>query len=239
MNDLPPSVSFSQYGEDLLVWKHFGEKRTGFFVEVGANDPEEISNSLFLERNGWSGILVEPQSTCCERLRQARPKARLFQVACGSPEQRGKAVLHLKGHTSKLVSTPAVDLSVIRHEEVQVITLDDVLEQAGNPQIDFVSIDVEGDDIQVLRGFDIKRHRPRLIIIEDDYQNRLEIYRYMKQQGYRLVKRTGCNNWYIPKGQSFTLTTRWEKVWLFRKMFISTPIRKLKATVMGEKRDNG
>jgi FkbM family methyltransferase len=236
MNELPLLASFSQYGEDLLVWKYFGEKRTGFFVEVGACDPEEISNTLLLERNGWNGILVEPQSTCCERLRQARPKAQLFQVACGSPEQRGKAILHLKGQTSKLTSLTGADLAAVRHEEVQVITLDDVLEQAGNPQINFISIDVEGNDLQVLRGFDIKRHRPQLIVIEDDYQYRLEIYRFMKQQGYRLVKRTGCNNWYIPKGQSFPLTTRWEKVWLFRKMFLSTPIRKLKAILTGEKK---
>jgi FkbM family methyltransferase len=236
MIDLPLSTSFSQYGEDVLVWKYFGEKRTGVFVEVGANDPEENSQTLLLERNGWTGILVEPQSTCCERLRQARPKAKLFQVACGSPQQRGKVFLQLKGATSKLVSPASADLSAIRHEEVQLITLDEVLEQAGNPRIDFLSIDVEGNDLEVLRGFDIQRHRPQLIVIEDDYQRRLEIYRYLKQQGYRLVKRIGSNNWYIPKGQLFTLTTGWEKIWLFRKMFISTPIRKLKAIVTGEKK---
>jgi FkbM family methyltransferase len=234
--ELSLSTSFSQYGEDLLIWKYFGEKKTGIFVEVGANDPEENSNTLLLERNGWTGILVEPQSTCCERLRQARPKAKLFQVACGSPQQRGKVFLQLKGQTSKLVSPASTDLSATRHEEVQLITLDEVLEQAGNPRIDFLSIDVEGNDLEVLRGFDIPKHRPPLIVIEDDYQSRLEIYRYLKQQGYRLVKRTGSNNWYIPKEQPFTLTTGWEKVWLFRKMFISTPIRKLKAIVTGEKR---
>jgi Methyltransferase FkbM domain len=126
-------------------------------------------------------------------------------------------------------------LSLIRHEEVQVVTLDDILAQADNPRIDFLSIDVEGNDLQVLRGFDIQRHRPQLIIIEDDYRSRLRIYSHLKQQGYRLVKRTGSNNWYVPKSEPFTLTTGWEKIMLFRKMFLSTPVRLLKAAISGEK----
>lgn len=236
MNNLSLSTSFSQYGEDILVWEYFGKRKTGFFVEVGANDPEENSQTFLLERNGWNGILIEPQSTCCERLRQARPKARLFQVACGSPGQRGRVCLQIKGQVSKLILSASADLSAIRHEEVQVITLDDVLEQAGNPQIDFVSIDVEGNDLEVLRGFDLKRHHPQLILIEDDYPSRLKIYWYLKQQGYRLVKRSGANNWYIPNGQPFKMATPWEKAMLFRKMFISTPIRLLKGKLAGEKK---
>ncbi len=218
-----------------MVWKYF-EGRPGFFVEVGASDPEENSQTFLLERNGWNGILVEPQSACCDRIRQLRPKAQLFQVACGSPEQRGRACLQLKGQTSKLISSNSPELSATRHEEVQVMTLDDVLEQAHNAQIHFVSIDVEGNDLQVLQGFDLKKHRPKVILIEDDFRSRLKIYWYMKEQGYCLVKRTGSNNWYIPKGQPFTLTTSWEKVMLFRKMFLSTPIRVLKAIVTGEKK---
>lgn len=204
-------------------------------MEVGGGDPVEISQSLFLERNGWTGILVEPQSRNCELIRKERPGVRLFQVACGSPKQRGKARLQLAGHTSKLIPD-SLDVSTVRYEDVEVITLDEVLERAGNPKIDFVSIDVEGNDLEVLRGFDLKRHRPQLILIEDDIHTRLEIYKYLKGQGYRLVKRSGSNNWYVPKDQPFTLTTGWEKIKLFRKMFLATPVRKLKARLAGEKK---
>jgi hypothetical protein len=141
----------------------------------------------------------------------------------------------MKGQASSLILSDSVDVSSIRHEEVEVVTLDDVLEQAGNPKIDYLSIDVEGHDLKVLQGFDIQRHRPQLIVIEDDFNNRLQIYSYLKQRGYRLVKRTGCNNWYIPRDQSFSQTTFWERIMLFRKMFLSTPIRQLKAALTGEK----
>jgi hypothetical protein len=62
--------SFSQSGKDFLVWRCFGYKRDGFFVEVGVNDPEICSQTLLLECNGWHGIPVGPQSKCCERYRK-------------------------------------------------------------------------------------------------------------------------------------------------------------------------
>jgi len=228
MNDTTPAQSFSQFGEDVLAWKYFAEKQTGFFIEVGANDPEHLSQTILFERKGWRGILVEPQSACCERLRRLRPEAQVFQVACGAPEQRGKALLQLRNDLSKITSPDSADQPGEKHEEVRVMTLDDILDQAGNPQIDFVSIDVEGLELQVLRGFDIRRHRPRLLIIEDNFPNRLKVHRHMKRQGYRLVKRTGCNNWYIPKDQPFALTTAWETIKLYWKMYPGTAFRKLR-----------
>ncbi|HXB58497.1 MAG TPA: FkbM family methyltransferase [Candidatus Acidoferrales bacterium] len=183
------SMTFSQFGEDQLVWKFFGEKVSGFFVDVGANEPDELSQSLLLENKGWNGILVEPQSDCCVRLREKRPRSRVFQVACGAPEQRGKAMLQLSLQESKL-ATGQGNLPKDGYEEVEVMTLDDILAQSPHPQLDFVSIDVEGLELQVLRGFDILKHRPRLMIIEDNLPNRLKVHAYIKKHGYRLVKRT-------------------------------------------------
>jgi FkbM family methyltransferase len=233
MTETAESMTFSQFGEDQLVWKFFGEKTTGFFVDVGANDPEELSQSHLLESKGWNGILVEPQSACCEKLREKRHRAQVFQVACGAPEQRGKAMLQLNSTGSKLASQEEANSSKDGYEEVQVMTLDDILAQSPHPQIDFLSIDVEGLELQVLRGFDILKHRPRLMIIEDNLPNRLKVHAYIKKHGYRLVKRTGCNNWYICKKEPFPYTTTWERVKLFRKMYIGTAFRKLRILLVG------
>src|ERR1043166_6956973 len=83
--------SFSQFGEDLLLWKHFGARRDGFFLEAGANHPTKCSQTFLFEQNGWRGILVEPIPQNCELLRQKRPRSRIFQFALGAPEQRGRA----------------------------------------------------------------------------------------------------------------------------------------------------
>ncbi len=231
MKEIAEGASFSQYGEDCLVWKFFGQSGNGFFVEVGAHDGEINSQSLFLERKGWHGILVEPQSACCAMIRVRRPTAMVFQAACGAPGQRGKAALFLNHQGSGLFSRsrPAQN----ECEEVQVMTLDEILEEGSVSQIDFLSIDVEGLELDVLRGFNIQKYRPRLLIIEDNLPNRLKVHWHLKRNGYQLVKRTGCNNWYIPEGHPFPFATAWERAKLYRKMYLGTLFRKARSMMVG------
>src|ERR1019366_1550940 len=81
--------------EKELVWKFFGRKRDGVFVEVGANDPVAGSQTWLLEQNGWRGVLVEPQSALCGKLRQQRKNSQVFQVACSAPDNEGEMDLLL------------------------------------------------------------------------------------------------------------------------------------------------
>src|SRR5690349_10407437 len=91
--------------ENPLKEEFFGHSRDGFFVEVGANDPERWSQSLHLERLGWRGILVEPQPDLAEQLRQRR-RAKVYAVACSAPENAGKVMtLYLAGGLSSFSST--------------------------------------------------------------------------------------------------------------------------------------
>src|SRR5689334_2098633 len=71
--------------ETALVLEFMGNRKEGFFLDVGANDPQNGSQTWVLEQQGWRGILVEPLPELCERLRQARPKSKVFQIACGPP----------------------------------------------------------------------------------------------------------------------------------------------------------
>ena len=103
-------------------------------------------------------------------------------------------------------------------------TLDDLLAEAGNPRLDYVSIDVEGAELQVLSGFNLERHRPPLVLIEDHLQH-LSVHRHMVRHHYRLVKRTGCNSWYAPARAEFCLTNRGEKFRLWKEIWIDTPVR--------------
>jgi hypothetical protein len=120
-------------------------------------------------------------------------------------------------------------------EEVEVRTLDDVLADAGSPEIDFMSLDVEGFELQVLRGFDLARHRPAMLLVEDHLENLL-VHRHLARHGYRVVKRTGENNWYVPKRLPFHMTTRLERFKLFRKMFLGLPFRKIRFSLQRRKR---
>jgi len=216
--------SFSQFGEDGLVWRHFGRKRDGFFVEIGANDPCKFSQTWLLEQNGWTGILVEPLPGPCERLRAERKNSRVFQVAVGAPEQKGRKEIHVPADDmyAALNSKPQ-DKAILNTLTVSVTTLDDVLAEAGNPAVDYLSIDVEGMELDVLRGFDLSRHHPALILVEDHLRS-LAVYLFLARRGYQLAKRTGCNNWFVVAGTRFELTGALERLQLWKRLWIHTPL---------------
>lgn len=221
----PPEV------ENPLKEEFFGGARTGFFVEVGANDPQALSQTWHLEQRGWTGVLVEPQPELADRLRALRPQSRVFAVACSTPANAGKAMtLHLAGIHSSL--DPLLNISTERPEgtiEVPIRTLDQVLADAGAPTpIDFVSVDVEGLEIEVLEGFDLDRWRPRLLLIEDLAMD-LRLHRYVTGRGYRWVRRTGLNSWYVPAASPLRAGAlgRWQ---FFRKHVLGLPFRRFRET---------
>jgi FkbM family methyltransferase len=210
-----------------LVAAFFGGTK-GFFVEVGANDPHARSQTLHLERAGWTGILIEPQPDLAEQLRTLRT-GKVFAVACSSPEHAGRTMpLHVAGPLSSLdrerMAPGAAPERVI---EVPIRTLDSLLDEADAPKpLDFLSIDVEGHEIEVLRGFDIARWRPRLILLEDHVAD-LAKHRFMKSAGYRLIRRYENNGWYVPANAPERIEGRdyWE---IIRKYYLALPFRMLR-----------
>ena len=185
--------------EHALVREFFGGDDSGYFVEVGANHPTEGSQTWHLEQAGWTGVLVEPQPDLAAFLVTSR-KARVFATACSSPDNAGQSLpLHVDGPRSALdrdrMSPGAQAAYVI---VVPTRTLDSILEEADAPvPIDLLSIDVEGHETEVLRGFDFSRWQPLLILVED-HVNSLQTHRYLKRSGYRLIRRLGHNGWYVP-----------------------------------------
>jgi len=218
---------FPDHAEDQLKAEFFGPAKSGFFVEVGANDPQRGSQTWQFEQAGWTGILVEPQPDLAERARRTR-RARVVAAACSSPANDGKTMrLYLSGPHSSLRRDLAVtgivpDSSI----EVPIQTLDTILEEATAPiPIDFVSIDVEGHEVEVLSGFDLTRWRPRLILIEDHVTD-LAKHRFLTRAGYRLIRRTGLNGWYVPQSQAPRIGLGWWRI--ARKYYLALPIRMLR-----------
>lgn len=191
--------------EQALVREFFKECDIGVFVDVGANDPIVDSQSFHLEKRGWIGVLVEPLPRYAERLRKER-KAKVYQVACGNPEQHGQMIsLKVAGAFSTLASHLMVpEQKVEQLIDVKVVTLGSILADAGISHIDLLSIDVEGSELDVLKGIDLNVFKPRLILLEDHVLS-LKKHRYMRVSGYKLIRRTGLNSWYVPRDTRFDL----------------------------------
>jgi FkbM family methyltransferase len=224
MYPLPRSRA-SDGREQELVREFFGGKRSGFFVEVGANRPQQLSQTWHLEQMGWSGILIEPQPDLAEELRRMR-QAKVFPVACSSRQNAGKRMdLHVAGpHSALERGRMAPGTRPERVINVPVRALDDILMEAAAPApFDFLSIDVEGHELEVLGGFDLSRWRPRLVLIEDHVAD-LNRHRHLTDSGYRLIRRYENNGWYVPQEAvvKVDLGERWN---ILRKYYLALPFR--------------
>jgi len=220
--------------EKQLVWKFFNCATQGVFVEVGANHPTLRSQTWHLEQQGWTGILVEPNPELCQLLRDQRPRSRTFEAAAGRPDQVGEVELLMgKSHVhSTLVPVNGDPLSGATLR-VQLRTLDSMLAEAGVDRIDFLSIDVEGSELFVLEGLNLEKYAPRLIFVEEHRRNYKKHF-YLRRHGYRLVKRTDINNWYVPHDSPATvrsLNTPAERLYLFRKMWLNVPLKNLRRKI--------
>jgi len=208
--------------ESRLVWDYFKRRREGVFVECGANHPVHFNQTWFLEQHGWRGLLIEMNPELCALLREYRPKSWTIEAAVGSPAQVGEVEVCLAevcGHIS-LRPRAGVQLSN-RTVRVPLRTLDSTLEESGLTRIDFLSLDVEGMELDVLLGFDLAKWRPQLVLVEDGFENYAKHRRFLAG-GYKLVWRTGYNNWYVPKDASatfFSLSSTKHLIRLYRKMW--------------------
>ena len=207
----------------------FGHRAEGYFVEVGANDPQNGSQTWLLEQRGWTGLLVEPMQRHIDQLVAARPRSRVVRAACSSPEKRGTGTLHLAPHSVYNTLEKNVDdqgVEYVGQESVPLVTLDDLLAAAPPVRVDFVSIDVEGTELDVLKGFDLQRWQPELLLIEDKVNN-LHKHRYLRRRGYRLLRRTDVNSWYVPQAHPARVSLG-ERLRLWRKYYLGTPFRRWK-----------
>lgn len=231
------AVHPSQQEEEQLVRDFFDGETNGFFVEVGANHPTEGSQTWHLEHAGWTGVLVEPQPDLAAFLVSARKNAKVFAAACTSPDNAGQSLpLHVDGARSALdrdrMAPGARTDYVIA---VPTRTLDSILEEANAPvPVDLLSVDVEGHETEVLRGFDFTRWQPLLLLVED-HVGSLRTHRYLRRHGYRLIKRLGNNGWYVPEDDDARapVAERWE---ILRKYYLALPFRVLRNAVRRLKR---
>lgn len=197
---------FSQYGEDKLIYKLFNKRETGFCIEVGGYDGVTGSTTFFFEKLGWKCLIVEPMPEFCKKIRRVRT-CELVQAAAS--DESGEAVFHVaegvetlstlendKGHASR-VQWEGGQLKEIK---VKKLKLDEIISNLNVKEIDFISIDVEGHEMSVLRGLSLQVHQPRIIIIEDNSHglNR-EVKKYLAKYGYAKFNITGCNDWYARK----------------------------------------
>jgi len=196
-------ASYSQKGEDLEIDKLLGYKQNGFYVDVGAGDPNRFSNTKRFYLRGWQGINIEPNSSLYQRLVASRPKDTNLNL--GVAKEKGELNFY-EIFPDTLATFSQVEMGkrkaeghkVLRETKIPVDTLDHILtEHLDGNQIDFLSLDTEGFDLAVLQSNNWQKFRPTIICLEsavgkaDQIQH--EPGRYLESLDYQKVYDNGLN----------------------------------------------
>jgi FkbM family methyltransferase len=189
-------LSFSQFGEDLIVYNLFKKLgiQTGKYIEIGAFDPLLFSNTYLFYRNGWRGILVEPNPVGYRKLVSRRPQDMVLNLAISNCASSVDFVLNeaRSGISDSSYLFPKRE----NHGTIRVstISLENLFSKYIDPseKIHFLSVDCEGHDRVVLESNDWAKYRPSVVLVEDQrQQNQTSIGHYLKNCRYSFYSRTG------------------------------------------------
>lgn len=206
------SVAYSQEGEDRILYSLFSllNKKNGFYVDVGAHHPQRFSNTYIFYLQGWRGINIDANADVFPLFQKERPRDINISMGVG-----------IKAETSifYVFNDPAVNtfdvktaqnciketsFKIIDERNVEIMPLSHILERylPKNQRIDFLSVDVEGRDLDVLKSNDWSKYLPFCILVEyyggfvrkegfffDEVLNS-EVSQYLRSKGYRVFAKT-------------------------------------------------
>lgn len=192
---------------DLLLEHIFKNQSHGFYIDVGCQHPVMNNNTYLLYKKGWNGINIDLDKKNIDLFSFYRKRDLNINVAISSREdERDLFFYHDKSAINTLEKSVAnyQKAQVKKIKKVKTKTLNSIIENSkfNNLTIDFVSIDVEGHELEVIKGFDLKKYKPKVVIIEFldlslkkleiknlNIKNFLksEIYQYMIDKNYTLV----------------------------------------------------
>jgi len=174
---------------DAKLDELFHQKRHGFFVELGAFNGIDHSNTAFFEfyRN-WKGILIEPSFQCYEQCVMNRPNSTCVHAACVSSEYTSDTIDgDFNNITMASVGGARLNSDKNTHVRVPAMTLESIFDKVEAPSIDFLSLDAEGYELEILKGLNFVKYRPIYMLIEVYRHEYDSILSYLEKHDYELL----------------------------------------------------
>ena len=202
LKDADAKKSYSQEGEDMILRRLFEHKERGLYVDVGAHHPKKFSNTYFFYKNNWHGVNIDALPGSMRAFRKSRPRDINIEVGVGLKKGNLRYYMFAQPALNTFSAEVARECEsrghkVISEVDVSIEPLSDILDKylGAEQEIDFLSVDVEGLDLSVLRSNDWARHRPRVVLVEmlrhsikDVLES--EVYFLMKDYGYEVYAKS-------------------------------------------------
>ncbi|MBK8640041.1 MAG: FkbM family methyltransferase [Chromatiaceae bacterium] len=197
-------ISFSQEGEDVILSRLFDDKKDpGFYVDVGAHHPQRFSNTYRFYLRGWWGINIDPFPGCMKVFNELRPRDINLEFAISDNDSEltyyefNESALNTFSESLAQERDGLRSYRLLKRTQIKTRRLSTVLgENINNEQrIDFLSVDAEGLDLNVLRSNNWDRYRPVVVLAEALQAKTLAdaaddaVVTYMSDQGYQLISK--------------------------------------------------
>ena len=193
--------SYSNWGIDMMADFIFREKNKGVFIDIGCHHPMINNNTYPLYKRGWNGINIDIDYSAIDSFNFLRSKDTNIEIAVSDTIGNSDLFFyHNRAAKNTLSKEKGLDAKQIR--SIKTTTLNKIIQESiyKDQKINFLTIDVEGFELNVLRGFDFKKYKPELVVVEliqrgmteffhqniTNIQNS-DIYLYMIKQDYKLV----------------------------------------------------
>ncbi len=203
------SMSFSQEGEDLVLNRFFADKTNGCFVDVGAHHPFRFSNTYLFYTKGWRGINIDPLPGAMDSFKNHREED--VNLPYGVSSNEGELVYYSFNEPALNTFSKEKADEYLNHKTYKlkeqitckVLPLKQILDThlKENKHIDFLTIDCEGLDLEVLQSNDWQKYRPTIVLAESHTSSlsnieSCPIYNFMKTVGYTLHSKTHYTYFY-------------------------------------------
>ncbi|MDX1959895.1 MAG: FkbM family methyltransferase [Leptospiraceae bacterium] len=202
--------SYSQEGEDRIILDLFCDVSKGNYVDVGSHHPVRFSNTHLFYLNGWRGINIDPTPGTKVIFDEVRKEDINLEIGIGAKEEI-KTLFMYEDHAINTFDKSRVEFiyeitkqKVKEERQVKIKTLKSVLEENEMPRIDFMNIDVEWDEINVLKSNDWKRLRPKVLLVEIldfkiDSLKENQIHQFLNEISYSFLCKTPRTCFYQDK----------------------------------------
>ncbi len=201
-----PKKTYSMYGEDLVIEKFFKKKNKGYYVDVGCYHPIDGNNTYLLYKKGWNGVNIDINLLSIDLFKKARKDDVNLNIAVSNKYKKVKLYYRKSINMLNTIDKKFAKINFKKGFKTKTIysnSLNSILKDSRykNKKIDFLNLDIEGNELNALLSINFKKYKPKLICIEIhnlrskknnvNYYKESPIYKFLYKKGYRLLWNNG------------------------------------------------